>query len=453
MMHLNYRALLLFALLSIGTTIHAETLQEAWQLALSGNFKIKAAEEEQRAADAQLAGAQAGRLPNLVLAADYLKLDNPPTFESTLTDSLPFSVSFFEEDTLYYSATTTLPLYTGGRISADIKAAEAQQSASGANASHTISRVKITVAEAYINVLRAKSAVGLARSHVKSLAGHQTDVTNLLNQGLVARNNLLTANVALANARQQLLQAKHGLQLARANYNRLLNRPLDTEFTLDPLIESNPGSPDSISPGSTSPKSMSPELSSPEQTLPLEDISHQALARRADIQTLKYRSEALDHNARMARSASKPQLGLSGTYFHHDSRLNIYEDIFAANVSMVWYVFDGGSSRYKSQQLQRRAAATKAQEDELAGLIKLQVRKAWLAGQAAQQRLKITAVATEQAEENLISSKNRFQAGLIVNTEVLDAENLRVQAHNNHSEAIFDATLATLRLKHATGLL
>jgi outer membrane protein len=417
-----------FLLVSPVSLVNAESLEDAWKLALAGNFKIKAAEQEQLAADAQLASANAERLPSLVFVADFLKLNNPPTFEGRLNDASPFRVSYLDEESTYYGASTILPLYTGGRITADINAAKAQLSAAAASTSHSISGVKINVAKAYIDILRTQSAVELANSHVQSLVGHQTDVENLLNQGLVARNNLLTANVALANARQQLLQANHRSELARAEYNRLLNRPLDTEFHLD-------------------------NLASPELTQPLVELSDLALTARADIQTLKHRSEVLFQNAKMAESASKPQLGLSGTYLHHDNRINTYKDVVAANVSMIWYVFDGGVSKHRSNQLQRQAAAVKAQEDELAGIIKLQVRQAWLASEAARQRIAITSSSIEQADENLTSSKNRFQAGLIVNSEVLDAENLRVQAHSNHSNAVYDATFATLQLKHVVGLL
>ena len=286
----------------------------------------------------------------------------------------------------------------------------------------------MAVGEAYINVLRAQSAVGLTKSHVKSLTSNQTDVENLLNQGLVARNHLLMANVALADAKQQLLQANHYSELAKADYNRLLNRALDTEFMLE-------------------------ALTFPELTQPVEELSDQALTRRDDIQTLKHRSEVLNQNANIAKSVSKPQLGLTGMYIHQDNRINVHNDIFAANVSMIWNVFDGGVSRHRANQLQRQAAAVRAQEDELTGVVKLQVRKAWLAVQAAHERESMTNINIKQAEENLTSSKNRYQAGLITNTEVLDAENLRVRAHHHHNDASYDASLTLLQLKHAAGIL
>ena len=39
----------------------------------------------------------------------------------------------------------------------------------------------------------------------------------------------------------------------------------------------------------------------------------------------------------------------------------------------------------------------------------------------------------------------------IINTEVLDAESLRTETRRNHDNATYDAVLAVLRLRHATG--
>jgi outer membrane protein len=406
----------------------AESIEDAWQRALTSNFKIRAAAQQGLAADAQLASANSERLPNLILGADYLKLNDAPTFEGRFGNVSSFAVPYFDEESTYYGATTILPLYTGGRITSGIKAAEAQRSVAVADKAHTISNVKLAVAKAYINVWRTRSAMGVASSHVKSLESHQKDVENLLNQGLVARNNLLAANVALADARQKLLEADNQTNLARADYNRLLNRELDAEFTLEPVA-------------------------TPATTPPLAELSSQALGNRADVNTLRHRSKVLEHNAGAAIAVSKPQLALSGTYLHNENKINAQNDVFAANIGMTWNVFDGGVSRHRGNQLQSLAAAVRAQEDELANLVKLQVRQSWLALEAARQRVEIAGAIIDQAEENLLASKNRYQAGLITNTEVLDAENLRVRARSNHDDAIYDATLAAFQLKYAAGLL
>ena len=407
--------------------LEAETLEHAWEQALSNNFEIQAARQEQLAAEAQVKSARAQRIPNFALAAEHLRLDSSPTITTDFSGS-PLTVTYWDQKSIYYGASTTLPLYTGGRITADINAARAEESASIANTSHTISSVKLAVAKAYITVLQSQSGLRLAQSHVRVLSAHETDVNNLLKQGLVANNQLLMARVALAGANQALLKAEHQVQLAVLDYNRLLNRPLDTAVQLAPL-------------------DLQP------MTLSLEQLNDEALNRRADLKALRHRVNVLEENARVARSAVKPQVGLSGTYLHHDNRIMDDNDILATHVTMLWQVFDGGASRQRGNQIQRQAAALAAQQAELRDIVILQVKQAWLALATAKKSKGMTAMNIEQAEENLRVSHNRYQAGLIATTEVLEAENLRVQAHHDHNAATYETFLANLQLRHAAGVL
>ncbi|MGE0082535.1 MAG: TolC family protein, partial [Thiohalomonadaceae bacterium] len=66
-------------------------------------------------------------------------------------------------------------------------------------------------------------------------------------------------------------------------------------------------------------------------------------------------------------------------------------------------------------------------------------------------RIEVTQSAIAQAEENLRVVRDRYANGLSTNTEVLDAETLRVNSEANHAAALYDAALAGLRLKRAVG--
>lgn len=427
MMPIACRIVLSCLALTLTTTSTAETLEDAWQLALSGNFRMLAAEEQQRAAEQQISSAKAARLPTFTVAADYVKLDNPPTIQGKFGDA-PFEFAYWQTESLFYSALSSVPLYSGGRITAGIKSAEASQAAAIADKMNTASALKMAVAQAYIGVLRAQDAKRVINSHVKSVAAHETDAINLYRQGMVARNDVLMAKVTLANARQQALQARYQLDIARSAYNRLLNRTLDTPFKLDPI-------------------------SIPQLTETVDQLTALAMVNRTDLEVLEHRIEALNYDAKTAMAITKPQVNLNTSYLFLENEFQVHENVWSTNVSMLWPIFDGGVSRHRSGALQRQAAAMKAQHDELNSIVALQVRQAWLDVTQTHERITIANSAVVQAEENLTTSRNRYQAGLISSTDLLDAETLRIQAHNNHDHAIYDATLAVLQLKQAVGVL
>jgi outer membrane protein TolC len=91
------------------------------------------------------------------------------------------------------------------------------------------------------------------------------------------------------------------------------------------------------------------------------------------------------------------------------------------------------------------------QRNELALVIGLQVRQAWLDVQETRKRTSVTQSAITQAEENMHMVRDRYVNGLTPHTEVLEAETLRVNSATNHANAVYDAALAGLRLKYAIG--
>jgi outer membrane protein TolC len=103
--------------------------------------------------------------------------------------------------------------------------------------------------------------------------------------------------------------------------------------------------------------------------------------------------------------------------------------------------------------LDRSKRATEQQRADVQSLIELQVRQAWLDVEETGQRVRVTADAVGQAEENLRIARERYGAGLGTQTQLLEAESLRVRALTNRDNAVLDAGLSRLRLARAVGML
>lgn len=411
----------------VNAAVHGETLQEAWDQALAANQRMVAAEQTRLAAGERTAAAKAARLPTVSVNAGYLGLNHPPTVQTDIANT-PVNFNYWEQNSLHYNVLTTLPIYSGGQIGSEIAAAGAQQKAAEVEQANARANLKMAVADAYIGVLRAIGAQQNADSHVASLAGHRQDVANLLGQGMVSRNDLLMAEVALADARQRAIQAANARELALAAYNQLLRRPLDQAATLD-------------------------EPGAPAVTDSLDQLTAQALSRRAELAMLGHRIDALEGSAEGARAATRPKLSLTGGYNYQENRFQAHEDVWGASLDMTWPVFDGGVARHRSGELMRQAAAAAAERDDLVDGIRLQVRQAWLNLAAIRQRLEVTQHAIAQAEENLAVTKNSYRAGLVTSTQVLDAEGLRASSVANHADAGYDAAIAAIQLQRVIGAL
>jgi outer membrane protein TolC len=200
--------LLTASLLAATSAVTAEPLQDAWATALASHRQIKAAGAMRDAAQFEFEQAHAARLPQLGLSSSYTAFDEAPGFALGGIDTGPL---FDGDDVVQAGAELRLPVYSGGAISADIKAAEFGAKAAEDNLATVIQDVKLGVAQHYVNVLRAESAVKVADTYVVSLRSHTDNTRNRYELGDVPQNDYLAASVTLADAEQQLLQAQNRL--------------------------------------------------------------------------------------------------------------------------------------------------------------------------------------------------------------------------------------------------
>jgi len=408
-----------------------ENLQSAWTIALSGDHRIREAERATAAATDELGAAKDSRLPSVSMQGAYNVLDHAPTGEIDLNLGIAGLPSTLNQQLIgnqfgITSIMVSAPLFTSGQIHHGIAAAASSVKASQYEKDRTELDVKLDVAAAYINVLRAQHAAEVAQSSVVSLRSFAVDVKNLQDEGLIPRNDLLAAQVALADARQREIQASNTLDIARASFNRLLGRPLTDPVLLEEIT------PDMIT----------------EET---QALTQRAMKQRPELSTLDGQAEALRQKAASVRAGGLPQLAFSGGNTYLQDELLVHKSIWSVSVALRWEVFDGGTRHRNAQALVERAQAVQERRADADSIIALQVRQAWLDTQETEKRIVVTQESVTQAEENLKVAKDRYLEGVGTNTEVLDAETLRVRTLTNRWSAIYDSVLADMRLHRAVG--
>lgn len=401
---------------------HGETLAEAWQLALEHDGVLAAARLDTEAAQLESAAARAARWPTLTASGSFVQFDAAPRLGVTeLVD---------HDNTLTGGLMLNMPLYTGGRISNTIGASAAGQRAREADETRAVQDTRLAVAQAYAEVLRAGRALAVADANVASLAGYRDEVASMFGRELVPRNDLLAADVALANARQTRIRTANAVQLARAGYNRRLGQPLDREVTLEPRL---------------------PPLAGDIGHEAVEPLIVRALALRGELGALEAQASAAGHLARAELARVRPQVSLGGGYSYLENSVLDREQFAVATLGVSWALFDGGVARRKSASLRRTQRALEMRRTDLESLVALEVHEAWLGLHEARSRVDATAGAVTQAEENLRITRLQYLAGLVTTTRVLEAESLRTMSRGNHDDAELDADLAVYRLARAVG--
>jgi len=409
----------------------AETLAEAWALAGAQDNALAAVRSLAEAAEFDAAAARAQRWPALAVGGAYTRLDDAPAFDFGFTGLPILAPELFGGDDFWMgAATVTVPIFTSGRISSSIAAAEARGRGAGAQVKGAEEDLKLAVADAYVGVLRARKALEVAESNVKTLEALVNDIGAMFERELVPKNDLLAVQVALADARQGRLKAANAAEIALAGYNRRLGEPLARPADLDEVLPVPAGLPGDPA-----------------------ELVEQAVARRSELEALAEQAATYGQLAKAERSRALPQVSLTGAYNYLENTFLDDEDFASVGVGLQWAVFDGGQARKRAAALDRTRRATEQQRADAESLIALQVRQAWLDVDETRQRIQVTADAVDQAEENLRIARERYGAGLGTQTQLLEAETLRVQALTNRDNAVLDSGLAKLRLARAVGAL
>ena len=426
------RMMLVVGLAALARAAGAETLDEAWRTALAADARLAAAETRTAASEALLLAARAERRPSVTAATATSRWRDTPAFDFSGA-GLPVALPLFGGESMNLAtAEVALPLYTGGALAANVTAAAAARDRETRLTDALRQDVLLGVADAYVGVLRAASALDVARSLAASLGSHARDVEDMRRTGQVPTNDYLAAAVSLADARQRELTARSALDVARALYNRRLGRPFDSPVAVEPLAE---------------------PLGGAAIAAPLPELVAAARAARPELEELAAAADALDARAAAARASRRPQLALSGGYAHLENDFLSRENFWFASLGVRFNVFDGGRSRHASAALERQAAATESERRDRGAEIELEVHRAFAELTTARQRVDVAAGAVQQAEENLRVVRDRYRNGEGTNTEVLDAEALHALSASNFDTAHYDVRLAELNLARAVGAL
>ncbi|MEN9756580.1 MAG: hypothetical protein RL755_767 [Pseudomonadota bacterium] len=402
----------------------AETLEEAWGTALNSNHQIKAAQANTQASQESLLAAQGQMLPQLNFRSGYTQYNESPGAKTTIEGQ---TVNFTTQQagSVNAQALASIPIFTSGKITQNIHAAQANLSATQANETVIELDLKMRIADAYISVLRAESLLEVVKQHLESLTAHAHDVQNQFEQGIVARNDILAANVEVLNAQQAITYTATQLDNAKAQYNQLLTRPLTQAVQLAKKFPSLPKENE-------------------------ETLTDNALKNRPELLVLTQKIDELEAQKEGVKADLLPQVSANGGYNYQQNRYQAHEGLWMANVGVEWKAFDGTTS-HKSDSLTRQVLALQEQKETLQAQIQLQIRQAWLESQETQQRITVAQQAITQANENSKVMNDRYQQGLATHTDVIHAEDLRTTSYQNWHQATYDLALATLRLQRALG--
>lgn len=408
------------------------TLDEAVQLGIqnSKNLKIDAAKIEEATAD--LLEAKNRQLPELKVSGSYMYLPIKPTIDLKIsTGSGGGSAGPDVHQVAYGSVNLSVPIYSGGRIKYGIQSAKYLVEASKLSTENDKIAIAYNVAQAYNNLFKANQSIKVLEENLTASQKRDETFLKLENNGVIARNDRLKANLQTSNIELQLLEAKNNYNIANINMDLLLGIPETTEIEVDQNY---------IDEGS--------------EVKAVAYYVNEARENRKDLQALAQQRKAAELGSKSAKAENLPSIAFTGGYVAADvpKVLTLYNAVnfgvgISYNLSNIW---KENSSLRQSQAREKQLAAT---DELLNDNIKLDVNREYQNTDYSKKRIAVYEKAAEQANENYRITKNKYDNGLATMTELLDADAAQISSNVGVINAKADAALAYRKLLQTTGTL
>src|SRR4029077_1586274 len=231
--------------------------------------------------------------------------------------------------------------------------------------------------------------------------------------GVVAGIGVLRAQVRLSLESQRLTTADNDAQKRKLQLARIIGVPLGQEFSLNDQL---------------------PDVSVPEITL--QQALDRAYMQRSDYLSALERVRAAESSRSAAVGESMPAVHATADYgkigLTPSSAVGTYNVLGSVTVPL----FQGGRTQGKILQADADLKNRRAEVENVRADIYYDIRNAFLDMQATEEQLRTATEARDLANQQLTQSRDRFQAGVASNIEVVQAQEAVAVA----SEQFIDAT-------------
>jgi outer membrane protein len=409
------------------------SLQEAIELSLKNSKQLKGSQAKLDEASAAVDEAKEKKLPSAALNGSYMrilnadfKMENKNNSSGGGGTAEPTKIN----QAIYGMLNVSLPVYSGGRIQYGIESARFLEQAAKLDAENDKNDIIQNTIEAFANLFKANTAVMLVKENLLQSQARAKDFSRLEQNGLLARNDLLKAELQSSNIELSLLDAQNNRDIANLNMNLMLGLPDNTQLVPD-----------------------TNNIERKDDARVLGDFIKLAQENRKDIAAIDFRKKAAETSIKSIRTDYYPNVSFTGGYIAADvpkvfsvtNAVNIGVGV-TYNISSIW------KTKSKIRQAEARVKQIEATEAMLDDDIRMQVNKSYLSLLSYRKKIEVYAKAVEQAKENYRIVKNKFDNGLATTSDLLEADVAQLQATLSYTLARADAFVAYHKLLQTAGV-
>ncbi len=416
----------------VATTVTL-TLDEALRMAAERNRDIQKAEEYRRWLAGKYVEERAAALPQLTLTAAGLRQYDASQQDFFKDIPAEFGAIFsFQQDVTTAELGLSQAVFTWGKVGAAIRAAKVGLATGDDNLRRFRQAVRRDVTAAFYDVLLAKEMAAIAEENLQQKERHLEEARNRYSAGTATDYDVLAAEVAVANARPDVIRTANAVRTAREGLAFLLaetDRDVDARGDLG---------------------------AEPAPPVSYEVALAVALANRPELAELTHQRQVAQELVTIAGTGDKPRVDLRAAYGRRTIDTGLDDSAgrtWNAGLYLSFPIFDGLRTRGKVVQARSDLSSLRLDEARLRDSIALEVRNAVDAVRQSEEIVAALSGTTEQAKRLLFMAEKGYEYGVKTRLDVDDAQLNLTMARGNLARARRDYLVAEVTLRWVQGVL
>lgn len=392
---------------------------DAVRTALKANPEVLKSREQIKLFDGRIAEEKAAALPNITSFGTVYRYSDPAFLNSPSLDSLtaglgavlkPVASNIFEGG---LEVRQTLYSFKLGKA---IRAAHLARQLGGAELRRAEQQIALETVQAYNALLFATELVRVQKNALEQKERHLEITRNRRAAGVATELEVLRAQVNVENQRAEQTRAEGSVELARAQLNALMIRPMDSPITTTDTLKYEAAN-------------FTPE-----------EVIREALASRPDLEVAELSQGVREQLIGVAKAETKPSVDFIGNFGRSTRKPeNFFGNDYSkwtAAVNLRFPIFDG--RRAAGRMAQAEAEAGKARQDRLAleNRIRLQAVDAMVKLNLAARLITAAQLNVTQAAKAFEMTEANYKYGAATALDVTDAQNALLQAEITLAQAL-----------------
>lgn len=385
------------------------------------NLQIKIAEKTFQSAKADYNQSLALFMPNIAVSHTGISTTNPlMAFGSKLNQEILTASDF--NPALLNDPVKTQNFATKFEIQQPLinidgiygrQAAKSKMEAYQLQTDRTKEYLELEVSKSYMQLQLAYRAVKVLEKANATGKANLKLVQNYFQQGLLQKTDLLNVQVRVNEITNQLQYAKSNIQNASDYLAFLLNE--ETKGIIYKPSE---------------------EL---ETSISVETIAVSLSENRKDIQAMNKSTTAYQKMYMSSKMNFLPRLNAFGSYELYDKNfLGTSAKGYLVGAQLSWNVFDGYKSIGKMNKAKADFQKAEVETEQYKKQSQLELNKTNRQLIDAENKVTLSQLAFEQAQEGYRIRQNRFTQGLEKTTDLLQSETQMIQKELEHLQAVFE---------------